>query len=102
MNQNAEKIEVPALGENSKNNGADDVTSSRGETQANDQTNVPISNLAVASTHDKKDDAPNCNAEFLKPATAESAMHLSNQGMKLHVLQFPILETTELRKLYDC
>lgn len=73
-----------------KIDGANDVTSSRGEARTNDQTNVPISNLEVPR-HDKRNDVPDCNKEFLKPVTAESAACLSNQGMKTKVVQKNLL-----------
>lgn len=76
LNRNAEKIETPTLGVNLKNDGANDVTNSRVEAQ----TNVPISNSEV-SRLDKNSDASNCNTEFMKPATVESAVNLSNQGV---------------------
>lgn len=81
LNQNAEKTETPTLGENLKNDGANHVTNSRVEDQTNAQTNVVIPNLE-ASSRDKNNDTPNCNTEFLKPATAESAVNFSNQGIK--------------------
>ncbi|XP_061364937.1 tip elongation aberrant protein 1-like [Gastrolobium bilobum] len=80
LNRNNENNETPkSLWGNLKNDGANEVISSKGEVQTNDQTNVPISNFEV-SRHDKTSDAPNCNTEFLKPAAAESAVCLSNQG----------------------
>ncbi|XP_027192931.1 uncharacterized protein [Cicer arietinum] len=104
VNPNAEKNETPTLGVNLKNDGANEVTSSRGDAQTNDQANVlpisnieaqtndqtnvpPISNLEAQTNDqtnvppisnleaprlDKNSDTPNCNTEFLKPATAES------------------------------
>lgn len=76
------KNEAPkSLGETLKNDGANDVTSSKGEVQTDGQTNILISNFEVPR-HDNKSDAPNCNVEFLKPAPAESAVCLPNQGMK--------------------
>lgn len=86
LNQkNDEKDDTPkSLGENLRNDGANEVTSSEGEVRTDDQTNVPISNYDVPglARHDQKNDAPDCNTDVLKPAAAESAMCLSNQGMK--------------------
>ncbi|KAK7330276.1 hypothetical protein VNO77_24466 [Canavalia gladiata] len=80
LNQNDENHETPkSFGGNLKNDGANDVTSSKVEVQTSNQTNVLISNFEVPR-HDKNSDAPNCNTEFLKPAVAESATCLSNQG----------------------
>ncbi|KAI5416546.1 acyl-CoA-binding domain-containing protein 5 isoform X2 [Lathyrus oleraceus] len=93
LNQNAEKIETPTLGETLKNDGANHptlgetlkndganhVTNSRVEAQTNVQTIAVIPNLEPSS-HDKNNDAPNCNTEFLKPVTTESAVNFSNQG----------------------
>ncbi|XP_019451767.1 PREDICTED: tip elongation aberrant protein 1-like isoform X1 [Lupinus angustifolius] len=74
-----EKYETPkSSGGNSNNDGANDVVNSASEVPANDQTNVPISNTEVPS-HDIKNDAPNCNTGFPKPATTESAACPSNQ-----------------------
>lgn len=77
LNRNAEKIETPTLGVNLKYDRANDVTNSRVEAQSN----MPISNSEV-SRLDKNSDPSNCNTEFMKPATAESAVNLSNQGIK--------------------
>ncbi|XP_027331059.1 tip elongation aberrant protein 1 isoform X2 [Abrus precatorius] len=80
LNQNDEKDETPkSLERNLKNDGANDVTSPKGEVQTNDQTNVLTSNFEVPR-HDKQSDAPDCNTEFLKSAAAESATCLPNQG----------------------
>ncbi|KAG5153579.1 hypothetical protein AAZX31_05G019100 [Glycine max] len=79
LNRNDEKHETPkSLIGNLTNDGANDVTSSQGEVQTSDQTNVLISNFEVPRDN-KTSDAPNYNTEFLKPAAAESALHLSNQ-----------------------
>lgn len=42
MNQNAEKIETPTLGETLKNDGENHVTNSRVEAQTNVQTNAAV------------------------------------------------------------
>ncbi|KAK7265876.1 hypothetical protein RJT34_33501 [Clitoria ternatea] len=75
LNRNDEKHETPkSFGGNLKNDGANDMTSFKDEFQ----TNVLISNFEVPRHN--RNVAPNCNPEFLKPATAESATSLSNQG----------------------
>ncbi|KAH1201500.1 Rab9 effector protein with kelch motifs [Glycine max] len=82
LNQNDEKHETPkSLIGNLTNDGANDVTSSKGEVQTNDQTNMLISNFEVPR-RDKTSDAPNYNTEFLKPAAAESALHLCSGGFR--------------------
>ena len=86
LNRNDEKHETTkSLIGNLTNDGANDVTSSQGEVQTSDQTNVLISNFEVPRDN-KTSDAPNYNTEFLKPAAAESALHLSNQGMKSEIV----------------
>ena len=54
-------------------------TSSKGEIQIGVQINVPVSNYEIPT---QMSDAPNCNADVLKPAAAKSAVCPPNQGMK--------------------
>ena len=81
MDQNGdEKNDTPkSLIESLKNDGSNDVTSSKGEVQIGGQINVPVSNYEIPR---QMSDAPNCNADVLKPAAAEIIVCLPNEGMK--------------------
>ncbi|KAG5049572.1 hypothetical protein JHK85_010675 [Glycine max] len=78
MDQNGdEKNDTPkSLIESLKNDGSNDVTSSKGEVQIGGQINVPVSNYEIPR---QMSDAPNCNADVLKPAAAKSAVCPPNQ-----------------------
>ncbi|XP_019438940.1 PREDICTED: kelch domain-containing protein 4-like [Lupinus angustifolius] len=77
------KYETPkSLGGNLNHDGANDVASSTGDVNTNDQTKVSISKPEVPR-HDNRNDAPNCNTEFFNPVTTESATCLSNQGVMM-------------------
>ncbi|KAK7328499.1 hypothetical protein VNO77_22608 [Canavalia gladiata] len=86
LNQNNdEKNDTPkSLVENLKKDSANEVTSFEGEVRTNDQTNVSISNYEVVprpAEHGQTSDALNCNTDVLKPAVAENAVCVSNQGL---------------------
>ncbi|TKY73289.1 Host cell factor [Spatholobus suberectus] len=80
LNRNGdEKNDTPkSLVESLKNDGSNDVISSIGEVQIGDQLNVPVSNYKIPR---QTSNAPNCNTDVLKPAAAESAVCLPNQGV---------------------
>ncbi|KAG2398905.1 uncharacterized protein HKW66_Vig0086140 [Vigna angularis] len=64
--------------ESLKNDGSNDETSSKGEMQIGDEINVPVSNCEISG---QTSDAPNSNADVLKPAAAESSVSPPNQGV---------------------
>ncbi|RDX82475.1 tea1, partial [Mucuna pruriens] len=77
LNQNDEKNDTPkSLIERLKNDGSNDETSSKGEVQAENQINVPVSNFEIRR---QASDAPDCNTDVPEPAAGESAGCLSNQ-----------------------
>jgi len=76
-----EKNDAPkSLIESLENDGSNDVTSSKGEIQIGDQINVPFFNCEISR---QTSDAPNCDANILEPAAAESSVSPPNQGMEL-------------------
>lgn len=82
MNQNDnEKNDSPKpLIESLKNDGSNNETSSKDEMQIGEDINVPVSNCEISG---QTSDAPNSNADVLKPAAAESSVSPPNQGMEL-------------------
>lgn len=81
LNLNDEKNDSSKpLIESLKNDGSNDETSSKGEMQIGDEINVPVSNCEISG---QTSDAPNSNADVLKPAATESSVSPPNQGMKL-------------------
>lgn len=88
-NTDAEAVALNQGGDNKKDKPKslgesliNDAPSSRNEVPAYDQTNVFQSLNYELPRHDQSSDAPNCNTEVPKPAAAESALYLSNHGMK--------------------
>ncbi|ESW10364.1 hypothetical protein PHAVU_009G202800 [Phaseolus vulgaris] len=74
-----EKNDAPkSLIESLENDGSNDVTSSKGEIQIGDQINVPFFNCEISR---QTSDAPNCDANILEPAAAESSVSPPNQGI---------------------
>ncbi|XP_014493373.1 rho GTPase-activating protein gacHH [Vigna radiata var. radiata] len=79
LNLNDEKNDSSKpLIESLKNDGSNDETSSKGEMQIGDEINVPVSNCEISG---QISDAPNSNADVLKPAATESSVSPPNQGV---------------------